>query len=165
MTDYMQQARDFATSSCQVFTGDGLAALARALESLDTERTRAEKAEQRERELREALLAIKDCAFHNHHCDHFKLENGPHGLRHMKCSCGYAEAVAKADLALTTALIQPEPDPLVQEARNIVASMPGLNALQARAYRDGDWDAGGSVDIALAALKRGMELSIVKGES
>jgi len=50
-------------------------------------------------------------------------------------------------------------DPLLIEARNLVASMPTLNALQADAYRRGDWDAGGSVDLALAALRRGMELS------
>lgn len=48
---------------------------------------------------------------------------------------------------------------LLQEARDIVSSMPGLNALQSQAYRDGNWDAGGTIDLALSAIKRGFELS------
>lgn len=60
-----------------------------ALESLDTERTRADKAEQRERELREALERIS-----NHRYD----------------AGGAYEMIKIA----RTALIQPEPDPLVE---------------------------------------------------
>lgn len=57
-------------------------------------------------------------------------------------------------------LIAPEPvDALLIEAREICASRPGVDALQALAYRRGDWDAGGVVEIALAALRRGMELA------
>lgn len=44
--------------------------------------------------LDEALRYLKDYAHHNLHCDHFKLENGPYGLRHMECSCGYSAPAA-----------------------------------------------------------------------
>lgn len=58
---------------------------------------------------------------------------------------------------------EPAPvDPLLAEAREICACMPGVNALQAGEYRSGRWDAGGMVDLALAALRRGREIGLAE---
>lgn len=54
---------------------------------------------------------------------------------------------------------EPPVDPLLIEAREICASRDGVDAVQARSYRDGRHDAGGAVDTALAALRRGIELA------
>jgi hypothetical protein len=54
---------------------------------------------------------------------------------------------------------QPPVDPLTQEAREVAAQQPGLNAGQQQALRDGDWDAASTVIIALAALRRGIKIA------
>ncbi|OWQ97975.1 hypothetical protein CDQ91_10165 [Sphingopyxis witflariensis] len=46
------------------------------------------------------LEDIKGYAFHIPGCAHFRLENGPHGLRHSVCDCGFVET-SNAAAALT----------------------------------------------------------------
>lgn len=151
MVDYMQKAADLIDKEPvreSDWTREGIMkrVLATTLEALDKAKAEAE-------DMR--ATSIKNARERN------KAEaciDGMRGLAQEALHEAQNGSMARAVNILRT-LIQPEPDPLVQEARNILANMPGLDALQARAYRDGDWDAGGSVDIALAAIKRGMELA------
>lgn len=69
--------------------------------------------------------------------------------------------VTKLELALFEPLAPVDADLL--EARRLCAAQPGLSAPQSHAFRDGNWDAGGQVDLALAALRRGRELERERG--
>jgi hypothetical protein len=107
-----------------------------ALESLDTERTRADKAEQRERELREAVEMASKCALAAFDANGL-AEPGPR--------------------AMLRALIQPEPDPLV----GLIADIKAEIARQ-RETRGDYLDYGQPDTLLVRALAA---LSIVKGES
>ena len=79
--------------------------LARTLESLDTERTRAEKAEQRERELRETVA--KTFREIEHSMKQAAIL-GNDKMREIHLTTNIVQSALKV-------LIQPEPDPLVEE--------------------------------------------------
>jgi hypothetical protein len=136
MTDYMQKARGFYAS--QLTTE-----LARTLEALDTERTRADEAEKRERELREAVgktfreieHSMKQAAI-----------LGNDKMREIRLTTNIVQAAMKA-------LIQPEPDPLVEAVKEVAFhDTEGFSSIEEYAER-----------LRTALAKHG--LSIVKGES
>lgn len=106
MTDYMQKALELLGS------GDGQLNIARTLEALDTANTRADAAEKRERELREAAAKAAKRALAVFDANDL-AEPGPRGL--------------------LNALIQPEPDPLVDQISALLTqTRPAMVASHAK---------------------------------
>lgn len=134
MTDYMSEASK-AVYMCTTRGGMSereamMQTLAKHLEALDTANTRADAAEKRERELRDAAAKAAKRALAVFDANDL-AEPGPRGL--------------------LNALIQPEPDPLVEAVKDC-----GYATLD---YIEPEFAA----DLRTALAKYG--LSIVKGES
>lgn len=148
MTDYMQKAREMSCDEeGELSAFQALGNLATTLESLDTERTRAEEAEQRERELRSVAQALARADIISTTTDD---EDRVIVLTYADDETGLA---AFETLMEAHALIQPEPDPLVEAVKEVAFhDTAGFSSIEEYAER-----------LRTALAKHG--LSIVKGES